>query len=254
MRPSPLILVALGALAYATEVGVPPAVRGQNVAGPCPALSVSCPDTATLGMPTVFTVNISGGDDKVNPSFEWEASVGTITSGQGTSTVIVDTTGLPLVSRRQLTATVKVGGYSPSCQNKVSCTTEVIAIIDYFPMDEYGNLRWSDEKARLDNFAIELRGDTTWQGYLFCYGGRRGQRGEAARRCARAKNYLIAVRHIAPAKLVTVDGGYREDLTVVLWVRPPGLDIQPVPTVDPTEVKFTNATKKRRRRPGSKRD
>ena len=38
-------------------------------------------------------------------------------------------------------------------------------------IDEYGNIRFNDEKARLDNFAIELQNDPTAQGYLVCYGG-----------------------------------------------------------------------------------
>src|SRR5215208_5151846 len=53
-------------------------------------------------------------------------------------------------------------------------------------IDEYGNLRWSDEKARLDNYLIELRADPTSRAYIACYGGRRGREGEARRRCARA--------------------------------------------------------------------
>ena len=48
---------------------------------------------------------------------------------------------------------------------------------------------------------------------------------------------------------MTVDGGYREELTVELWVVPSGATPPPnSPTVDPSEVKTTRATPRRRGR------
>ena len=259
MKWSLLTPAALVALALAAPGAAPPAQspapRGQHASERCPTLSVSCPETTGIGIPLTFTVNVSGGDSKVNPSYRWEVSAGTIASGQETSSISVDTTGLPRVAPQGLTATVEVGGYPADCPNSASCTSDVIVIIDYFPVDEYGDLSWSDEKARLDNFAIELQNDApATRGNIACYGGRRGRRGEAARRCARAKSYLVAARRIAPDRIVTVDGGYMEQLTVVLRVLPPGMNFTPHPTVDPSEVRFTDAPKRRRRRPGSRRD
>jgi hypothetical protein len=256
MRPSPPILAALAALAFAAGGGVSPAAhsrvaqgqaaqspaaQSQNVPGRCPNVTVSCPETNMLGAPAVFTVNVSGGDSKVNPSYRWEVSAGTIVSGQGTEMLTVDTTGLPLVGRQTLTATVEVGGFPADCPDTASCAVGVYVIIDYFPRDEYGDLRWSDEKARLDNFAIELRNNPAARGHVVCYGGRRGRRGEAERRCTRARDYLVTRRRFAPDRIVTVDGGYMERMTVVLWVLPPGADVTPNPTVAPGEVKFMNA-------------
>jgi hypothetical protein len=95
-------------------------------------------------------------------------------------------------------------------------------------IDEYGNIRFDDEKARLDNVTIELQNDPRARLYLTCYGGRVGREGEAAR-------------------IVTVDGGYREDLTVELWIIPPGMTPpQPSPTVEPREVRFVKGKVKRR--------
>ena len=116
-------------------------------------------------------------------------------------------------------------------------------------LDEYGNIRWNDERARLDNFAIAVQDDPSARGYLLCYGGRVGRAGEAARRCRRAKNYVSGYRGIDAARVVTVDGGFREDLTVELWVIPPGVSApQAVPTVDPREIRFVRRSYKRRPR------
>lgn len=105
-------------------------------------------------------------------------------------------------------------------------------------IDEYGNIRWADEKARLDNAAVELQNSPDLRLAILAYGGRRGKEGEAIRRAERAKNYLMRVRRIPPWQIVAADCGYREDLTVELL--PLGLGatrIYPVPTVDPREVR-----------------
>ncbi|HEX7957363.1 MAG TPA: PKD domain-containing protein, partial [Pyrinomonadaceae bacterium] len=216
---------------------------------PCPTVSVSCPsEPVRAGQPITFTANVSGGDSGVTPTFNWTVSAGTISTGQGTSSITVDTTGLP--DNSSVTATVDVGGFDRSCQASNSCTTGVTARTSR-KIDEYGNIRFNDEKARLDNFAIELQNDPTAQGYLVCYGGRRGRTGEAQRRCDRAKDYLVTTRGITSDRIVTVDGGFREDLTVELWIVPSGATPpQNTPTVDPSEVRATPAPTRRGRRRG----
>ncbi len=104
-------------------------------------------------------------------------------------------------------------------------------------IDEYGDIRWPDEQARLDNVAIEARNDPTATTYFVCYGGLRSYEGEARRRCGRAARYLKTKGGIEAARVVTLDGGFREEVTVECWVlpaktQPPSLS----PTVDPIEV------------------
>ena len=116
-------------------------------------------------------------------------------------------------------------------------------------IDEYGNIRWSDEKARLDNYAIELRNDPTTVAYIICYGGRRSYAGEAQRSCERARSYLRKTGGIDAARIKTVNGGYREELSVELWT-PPAQSVPPMasPTVDPSEVIMIRTKTKKRRR------
>ena len=212
---------------------------------PCPTVTVSCPSDVQENQPITFTANVSGGDTNITPTYNWTVSAGTISSGQGTSTITVDTTGL---GGQTVTATVDVGGYDRSCATSASCSTQVIRTAVAKKIDEYGNIRFNDEKARLDNFAIELQNDPTAQGYIVAYGGRRGRAGEAQARADRAKDYLVNTRGIDPSRIVTVDGGYREDLTVELWIVPTGAQAPPnSPTVDPSEVQVIQPRRGRRR-------
>jgi len=124
-------------------------------------------------------------------------------------------------------------------------------------LDEYGNIRWDDEKARLDNLAIELQSDPTARGYLICYGGRVGREGDARRRCTRAKGYVSGHRHVPAEQVVTMDGGFREELIVEVWVVPQGVTPpQPSPTVDAADVRFIkgDAPKRVRRRGRARRN
>ncbi|MGB8507046.1 MAG: hypothetical protein WCD76_01445, partial [Pyrinomonadaceae bacterium] len=210
----------------------------------CPTISVSCPDTGTVGQPVTFTANVSGGDSNVTPTFNWTVSAGTISSGQGTSSITVDTAGV--AGGSTITATVDVGGYDRSCNATSSCTVNFPQIVSARKIDEYGNVKFNDEKARLDNYAIELQNDPTAQGYVIAYGGRRGRTGEAQARADRAKDYLVNTRGIDASRIVTLDGGYREDLTVELWLVPTGATTPTAsPTVDPSEVQPTAPARRR---------
>jgi hypothetical protein len=118
--------------------------------------------------------------------------------------------------------------------------------------DEYGALRLSDEKARLDNFAIQLRNSDTLLGDIMVYAGRKAIAAEAQIRATRARDYLINVRKIDPERVKAIDAGYREDFQVDLWIWPPGIEPPfPSPTVDPTQVEIVYEKKKppRKKRP-----
>lgn len=105
--------------------------------------------------------------------------------------------------------------------------------------DSYGNLTWNDEKAHLDNFAIALQHDPNLIGYIIVYAGRRACLGEAKDRALRAKKYMIAVRAIPENRLKWIDGGYQEDLTVILQPLPPGApELTASPTLKPSEVRI----------------
>ena len=98
--------------------------------------------------------------------------------------------------------------------------------------DEYSDLSFEDEKARLDNFAIHLQKDEPdFKGYIIVYAGQGTRSGEAQARAKRAKDYLVKVRGIEAARIVTIDGGCREHLEVELYALPSSMS---PPTSNPS--------------------
>jgi len=181
---------------------------------PCPTISVSCPADVDQGAPITFSA--SGAGD-MNVTYNWSVSAGTISGGQGTSTITVDTTG---IGGQTVTATVELGGLDPSCSRTASCSTSVKTPPQPpVKFDEYGNIKFNDEKARLDNYAIQLQNQPGSQGYIIAYGSCEG---EAQARADRAKDYLVNTRGIDAGRLVTIDGGCMPELKVELWIVPTG--------------------------------
>jgi hypothetical protein len=107
------------------------------------------------------------------------------------------------------------------------------------PFDDYSDIPWRDETGRLDNFAIALQQDPKLTGYVIVYAGQRACVGEAESRARRAKKYLVETRGIEESRIKWIDGGYREELTVILQPVPPGVsEIMTSPTVKPADVKL----------------
>jgi hypothetical protein len=214
---------------------------------PCPTLSISCPtDQVTAGSPATVSVNLSGGDPNASVTYNWTVSAGTISGGQGTPSITIDTTGL---AGQQVTATVELGGLPPECDRTESCSFSVAADIQQpRKFDEYADLKFNDEKARLDNFAIQLQQEPGTQGYYVIFGSCEG---EADQRSARAVDYLVNNRGIDRSRITVVNGGCRETLTVELWLRPTGA-VEPTPsnsaTVNPCPECKTKPRPSRRRR------
>ncbi|HEY5838838.1 MAG TPA: hypothetical protein VIT19_07370 [Pyrinomonadaceae bacterium] len=182
----------------------------------CPTVGVTCPSDVDEGQPATFTANFSQGTPTVSETYNWTVSSGTITSGQGTSSITVDTTG---VGGGSVTATVEVGGVDPSCNRTASCTVQVRQRVGPRKFDEYGNIRFNDEKARLDNYAIQLQNAPTDRATIIGYGACEG---EGLNRANRAKDYLVNTRGIDAGRIDTVDGGCRSELHVELWLVPSG--------------------------------
>ncbi|HEY0081990.1 MAG TPA: hypothetical protein VGB61_04315 [Pyrinomonadaceae bacterium] len=210
----------------------------------CPTVTVSCPDTAAENLEDAltFTANVSGGDPNVTPTFNWTVSAGTISSGQGTSSIKVDTTG---IGGQTVTATVDVGGFPRECRTSNSCTTSISKkTAPPVKFGEYVTNDLSANKAQLDKFVLALQQDPAAQGYLIAYGGRTSQPDDAQKAADNATDYTINTRKMDGARTLSGVGGYRERPTVELWIAPPGATPPlATPTVDPKNVRPAPATK-----------
>src|SRR5205085_11676274 len=90
---------------------------------PCPTISISCPtDQVAAGTPATVSVNLSGGDPNASVTYNWTVSAGTISSGQGTPSITIDTTGQ---GGQNITATVEIGGLAPECDHSRSSSFSV---------------------------------------------------------------------------------------------------------------------------------
>lgn len=95
--------------------------------------------------------------------------------------------------------------------------------------DEFGMISRSQEEARLNDFAFQLRAsDKTVLGYILVYGGSMTSVKEAHERGVRAKRYLVS-RGVEPTRLFVVEGGPRKESTVELFLTTEGT-IPPTPT------------------------
>lgn len=93
------------------------------------------------------------------------------------------------------------------------------------PFDEYRNICWEDEKARLDSFAVALQNDPTTLGHIVVYDGKVVCRGETVARAIRAKKYLVEYRGVEADRIVWRWGGYLGDMTTQLVLHPRGASI-----------------------------
>jgi hypothetical protein len=183
----------------------------------CPNVGIECPDRVVLGEPLTFRSTVSGGFPNITPIYNWTVSAGRIIDGQGTDTIHVDTAGL---AGQSVTATLSMGGYTLECS--ATCTVQFPVPVLCKKFDEFPAIAYNDEKARLDNFAIELQNDPTATAYVIVYPGRRGRPGDVQKHSTRIVDYLVNSRGINGQRIVTIVGPARDDLVVELWVCPQG--------------------------------
>ena len=185
----------------------------------CPAIEISCPTTVAVDQPITFSSRYTGGvPANVTPVSNWSVSAGTIIEGQGTSTIKVDTTGL---GGQTIRATLSMGGYTLECSADCAVTIP-LPKINSRKFDEFPDISRNDEKARLDNFVIELQNDPSATGYVIVYPGRTSKRGDVQHHSSRIIEYLVHSRGLDERRIVTLVGTPRDQLHVELWITPQG--------------------------------
>ena len=233
-----LVIISATQVSFAMSTALPTPCQE------CPVVTVDCPTQfVDTDVPVRFSADVIGAHTTAKITYNWAVSAGTIIGGQGTFSIIVDQSG---TGGQSMTATVEVGGFDPICQTTASCSFVLCPAPLSRKFDEYGNTAFKDEKAHLNKFGKQLQNEPESRGYIITYGRRRGRAGEAQAHAHHARSYLVKTYAINPERIVTVDGGFRTNLEVELWLMPTGAQPpKPTPTVSPDEVKTGKDTVKR---------
>jgi hypothetical protein len=210
---------------------------------PCPfPVNISAPAQVTEGEIITYTADVAySGNSALNYKWIVSPSSARVISGLGTSTLNVDSTGLG-GQRIIATLTADDGSSDPACAQSAQAVSIIAPIkrvaIVAREFDECNKCTFDDQKARLDNLAVELQNDPTTRAYIIAYGGRMSPVGQVDKLMSRARDYIVTQRGIDASRLVVVNGGFREEDSVELWVVPSGASApQPTPTVQAGEIK-----------------
>lgn len=226
----------------------PPVVKS-----PCPypvSLSVDAEvsegDIITFSSDTAYS-----GTDTLNYTWSVSPPTAKIQTSVG-NRITVDSTGL---GGQRVTATVTVddGSGEPACRQTAQASTVVRKPP---PIESPSRLfdvccscSFDDQKARLDNLAVELQNDPSTTTYVIAYGGRTSRVGSADLLGTRARDYLVTQRGIDQSRITVMNGGFREEDCVELWIVPRGATIpQATPTVQAGDVRPAPAPRRRRGR------
>jgi hypothetical protein len=216
---------------------------------PCPyPVNVTAPAQVGDGDIVTFTADV-GYQGQSGLNYTWTVSppAARILSGVGTPTITVDSSGL---GNRRVTAILVVddGSGDRSCRQTAQASTGVGALPNITPpkrFDEFPSIAFDDDKARLDNLAIELQNNPGATGYVVAYAGRGSRAGEADRMGRRAVDYLTTARGISRDRLLFINGGYREANSFELWIVPQGAEPpRPTPTLSPEQAAPTRRTRR----------
>jgi len=223
---------------------------------PCPfPVNASAPEQVNDGEIIKYIADVAY-NGKAGLIYAWTVSPANahIISGAGTPTINVDSTGL---AGQRITATLLVddGSGDPMCRQSAQAST-------FVPMppkrdivgrefDVCCSCSYDDQKARLDNLAVELQNDPSTSSYVIAYAGRTSPIGQADRLLTRSRDYLVTQRGVDASRVVLVNGGFREEDCVEVWIVPRGATPpKPTPTVQAGDVKPSKLAPVKGRRPG----
>jgi hypothetical protein len=222
---------------------------------PCPyPVNISAPVSVNDGDLITFTSDVAyGGSAPLTYTWTVSPADARIVSGAGTATITVDSTNLGN-QRVMATLVVDDGSGDAMCRQSAQAATNIVKkempppeckVFDQFP-----SVAFDDDKARLDNLAIELQNTPDSIAYIIVYGGRTSRTGQADRLGQRTVDYLTAQRGVDAHRVVIINGGYRDTDFIEIWVCPPGAKTpQPTPTVNPGDVQPAQ-DRTRPRKPG----
>ena len=222
---------------------------------PCPyPVNVSAPSQVSEGEIITYTADLNySGSSTLTYTWTVSPASARVLSGVGTPTITVDSTGL---AGQRITATLLVddGSGEAACRQSAHASTFIPPLPPREnPVREFDvccNCSYDDQKARLDNLAVELQRDPSVSTTIIAYAGRNSRVGQGDFLMSRARDYLVDSRGIDPSRVTVINGGFRDEDCVELWVVPRGAKPpQPMPTLQPSDARPPRDGSRTRRRP-----
>ncbi len=207
---------------YMYDVSVPPVVFSNS------------------NSPLTFSTSIIN-YTKNKPIFNWSLSAARIISGQGTSSITVER---PISGYQPISATVELSGFSSECnlEKKSATSPEKLSSLP-LKIDEYEKLSCDSESLTVHYLGSVLYLEPKAQAYVIIYGGKNGTHNEVKATIARVNSHVRFLR-ISPKDISIIDGGFREKLSIELWLYEKGGNPPiPTPTVEAKDVKLRGFTK-----------
>jgi hypothetical protein len=222
-----------------------------TVKSPCPyPVSLSVDAEVNEGDVITFSADTAySGNALLNYTWTVSPKSAKILTSTG-NRITVDSTGL---GGQRVTADLVVddGSGEPLCRQTAQASTSVrppTPPVEH-PSRQFDvccSCAYDDLKARLDTLAIALQGDPTSTTYVIAYGGRTSRVGQADLLGARARDYLVTNRGIDQARIVVLNGGFREEDCVEMWIVPQGATPpQATPTVQAGDVRPASGPSRR---------
>ena len=201
----------------------------ETISRPCPyRFHLEGPDKITEGDLVTFAA-INSGTAPVPIRYAWRVSNGLVTSGLGTPSITVDSKGM---GGKTIDAELDVNDdvYDNKCRQVISVPTEVVRLPETPPIervacDQFESKSADEDKARLDNCAIQVQNSPDAQLYVIIYPGTDRlsmTRNTYDRLSKRALDYLVKTRGVDPRRIQIIKGSSRTRTSYEIWIVPPG--------------------------------
>lgn len=123
------------------------------------------------------------------------------------------------------------------------------AVVESRKIDEINNYNWEDLMLRLDFCATLLQNEPAASAYIIVYDGQRSRRGEVQGWMNCIRNYMVELRGMDSNRIKIVNGGYRGNKTVEMWLVTSADSLpKATPTIKPKDVKFRKGRLKKKDR------
>lgn len=197
---------------------------------PHPILDYRCPTYDLPGnTPVIIRAEVVGAKQLLDEQeskhivFKWELSQGKLL-GQGTGQVTLDLSDIPKDRTNCVDLKLVVEGAPPYLEREKTCKLRIDPkCVSPQVFDQYAHLSFTEERQHLDQLAKYLKDAGPESiAYLISYTGRSACIYEAQWRVDRAKKYLVERHKVANDRIVTVDGGVRENWNVDLFIQRDG--------------------------------